>query len=174
MPAKPARTAPIGILGVPTEAGASDRGAAMGPAALRTAGLIECFAGLGRAVVDHGDLADLPRVELRPIPAGRQPRNAAEVVATVRALADRTFDIMQRGEVPVVLGGDHSLSMGSVTGVARHFRDAGGELIVLWLDAHADFNTPATSPTGNLHGMPTAFLCGEPGLDFVMPEPSRV
>jgi arginase len=164
----------ISLLGVPTEAGASERGTAMGPAALRTAGLVECFAELGREVRDHGDLPLPAHTAPTPTGAGVHPRNLPEVVAMVRSLADRTFEIAERGDVPVVLGGDHSLSMGSVTGVARHFRAVGTELFVLWLDAHADFNTPATSPTGNMHGMPTAFLCGEPGFDFVMDEGARI
>jgi arginase len=70
---------------------------------------------------------------------------------------------------PVFLGGDHSLSMGSVNGVARHWHAQGRELFVLWLDAHADYNTPATTITGNMHGMSGAFLCGEPGLDGLLP-----
>jgi arginase len=176
--AKPAaaKPAPIGIIGVPIEAGGSERGTAMGPAALRTAGLVECFGELGREVTDHGDLAMPARVALPPPPptVARQPRNVPEVVSVIRSLADRTFEIIAGGEIPLVLGGDHSLAMGSVTGVARHFQNTGTQLFVLWLDAHADFNTPATSPTGNFHGMPTAFLCGEPGFDFVMADRQRV
>ena len=76
---------------------------------------------------------------------------------------------MQRGAFPVFLGGDHSLSMGSVSGVARHAAEAGRPLFVLWLDAHSDFNTPATSPSGNMHGMPVAFFCGEAGFDGILP-----
>jgi arginase len=84
------------------------------------------------------------------------------------------YEMVAGGRVPIALGGDHSLSMGSVNGVARHAREAGRPLSVLWLDAHADFNTPATSPSGNLHGMSTAFLCGEAGLDGLIGDEPRV
>jgi arginase len=166
--------AAIGVVGVPIESGASERGARMGPDALRTAGLIEAFADLGRTVVDHGDLGvPRPGNGATNTAAGKQ-RNLSDVTAVVRTLADRAASIARRGEVPVVLGGDHSLAMGSVAGVARHFGDARRELFVLWLDAHADFNTPATSPTGNLHGMPTAFLCGEPGFEGLLDDPAPI
>jgi arginase len=144
----------------------------MGPDGLRTAGLIECFGELGRAVVDHGDVA-VPRVTPAPAdPAALRRRNAREVVGVVRELDEVIYSIARRGEVPVVLGGDHSLAMGSATAVARHCREAKRELFVLWLDAHADFNTPATSPTGNIHGMPMAYLCGEPGFESLMGAPA--
>jgi arginase len=77
------------------------------------------------------------------------------------------------GALPVFLGGDHSLSMGSVNGVAQHWREQGRKLFVLWLDAHADYNTPATTITGNMHGMSGAFLCGEPGLDHLLRDEPR-
>jgi arginase len=140
----------------------------MGPDALRTARLIETLAELGRRVVDRGEIGIRRRDAAPAETSAVRPRNLSEVAGVVRSLANLAFDIVKAGEVPVILGGDHSLAMGSVTGVARRFRAIGRELFVLWLDAHADFNTPATSPTGNLHGMPTAFLCGEPGFDGLM------
>jgi len=158
---------PIGIIGVPVETGASERGAAMGPAALRTAGLVECFNDLGWEVVDHGDVT-LGPAGRPPVRSATPAQRTQQVAAMVRDLADQTYALTKQGAVPITLGGDHSLAMGSVSGVARHFREKGGELFVLWLDAHADFNTPATSRTGNLHGMATAYLCGEPGFETLM------
>ncbi|WP_448207233.1 arginase [Azospirillum sp. sgz302134] len=152
----------IDILGVPIEAGAGHPGAVMGPAALRTAGLVRALRDLGHEVRDLGDLV--------PEPWNADEAEAArlrEITAWSRALADRSYRMMQAGGVPVFLGGDHSLSMGSVTGVARHCRETGKPLFVLWLDAHGDFNTPTTSPSGNMHGMPVALLCGEDGFDGV-------
>jgi arginase len=83
-------------------------------------------------------------------------------------LSPKAYELARSGAIPIFLGGDHTLSMGSVNGIARHWREAGRELFVLWLDAHADYNTPATTITGNMHGMSAAFLCGEPGLDGLL------
>lgn len=158
----------VEILGVPVEAGAGHPGAVMGPAALRTAGLVRALRDLGHEVRDLGDLTPEP---WSPEPAGQA--RLAEIGAWSRALAVRAARMMEGGGVPVFLGGDHSLSMGSVTGVARHCRAVGRPLFVLWLDAHADFNTPATSPSGNLHGMPVALLSGEEGFDSIIPRAQR-
>ncbi len=155
----------VEILGVPIEAGAGHPGALMGPAALRTAGLVRALRDLGHEVRDLGDLT-APR-------EGEAADRLAEITAWSRALADRSYAMMRAGGVPVFLGGDHSLSMGSVTGVARHCRETGTPLFVLWLDAHGDFNTPTTSPSGNMHGMPVALLCGEDGFDGVFPPEQR-
>lgn len=141
----------IELIGLPTDAGASHRGAIMGPAALRVAGLERQLTRLGYAVNDLGDFA--------------MPRNlgAAEEIDTLARLASEAgYAALGRGAVPVFLGGDHSVSMGSVAGVARHCRDKGKPLFVIWIDAHGDFNTPTTSETGNIHGMSLALLCGEP------------
>ena len=94
-------------------------------------------------------------------------RNLASVAGWARLLCRETYAAMKSGRVPIVIGGDHSLSIGSVSGIARYCAEVGRELFVLWLDAHADFNTPATSPSGNMHGMSAAALCGEPGLDGI-------
>lgn len=85
----------------------------------------------------------------------------------------KSYELARSGAVPIFLGGDHTLSMGSVNGVARHWRESGRELFVLWLDAHADYNTPATTISGNMHGMSSAFLCGEPGLEGLLGEEPR-
>jgi arginase len=133
---------------------------------LRTAGLAAELAELGHRVLDHGDLAPAPG-ETPPADPVPSLRNIGEVAAWTTAISASVHTALRSGAIPVVLGGDHSLSMGSVDGVARHCRDLGRELFVLWLDAHADFNTPETSPSGNLHGMPLAALCGEAGLEPV-------
>ncbi len=156
----------VALIGAPVQAGTHQAGCLMGPAALRTAGIASVLEELGCRVMDHGDVAPVPP---GPRPAASVPRlrNLAEVAAWTRALGDRVHDVLEAGQLPIVLGGDHSLSMGSVHGAARHCSTAGRDLFVLWLDAHADFNTPDTSPSGNMHGMPLAALCGEPGLDGV-------
>jgi arginase len=166
-PAIPADAGRIALLGCPIEVGASQRGALMGPAGLRTAGLRQVLESLGYSVEDRGDI--LPR-DLTPV-EGSAPENArfyGEIAAWMRALSARAYDIARTGATPIFLGGDHSLSMGSVNGVARHWREQGRKLFVLWLDAHADYNTPAISPSGNMHGMSSAFLCGESGLDDLL------
>lgn len=143
----------IDLIGVPTDAGASCRGAALGPDDLRTAGLAERLAGLGYAVADLGDIGADPR-----LPA------AAEIEALAISASEAGYRSLDNGARPIFLGGDHSISMGSVAGVARHCRDVGRPLFVLWFDAHGDFNTWATTETGNIHGMSLARLCGEPGF----------
>ncbi|HMG49324.1 MAG TPA: arginase, partial [Inquilinus sp.] len=163
------RPSRIALVGAPVEVGAGHRGAVMGPAALRTAGLLPSLRGLGFEVEDQGDLAPRPLPELQETP---QMRFLPEIAGWARVLSDRAYALMNEGVLPIFLGGDHSLSMGSVNGVLRHSREAGRELFVLWLDAHSDFNTPETTPSGNMHGMSAALLCGEPGLDDVFgPEP---
>lgn len=159
---------PIQILGVPIDIGAGQRGAAMGPAALRTVGLPETLRELDLEVRDLGDLEP-------GAPAGRfAVERLAQVSGWCSALAERSYGMMREGAFPIFLGGDHSLSIGSVSGIARHLNETGKPLFVLWLDAHGDFNTPATSPSGNMHGMPVALLCGEEGFDGVVPEAYRV
>ncbi len=142
----------IALLGVPVEVGASQRGALMGPAALRTAGLGALLENLGFSVEDHGDISalDLVRADDAPPP---NARHYCEIGAWVRAVSARAYELARSGAIPVFLGGDHSLSMGSVNGVARHWHEQGRELFVLWLDAHADYNTPATTVSGHMHGM---------------------
>ena len=99
-------------------------------------------------------------------PEGKAHR-FAQVAAWARLLARETYAVARSGRIPIVLGGDHSIAMGSIGGLARHAAEAGRELFVLWLDAHSDFNTPLTSPSGNMHGMSLAMLCREPGLEGV-------
>ena len=152
-----ARLRAITILGAPVEAGAGVPGAAMGPAMLRTAGIVKTLRDLGHDVEDRGDLAIGDPLVHAAAPDGKAHR-FADVAAWARLLARETYAVARSGRIPIVLGGDHSLAMGSVGGVARHAAEVGRELFVLWLDAHSDFNTPLTSPSGNMHGMSAAML----------------
>ncbi|MBP6216098.1 MAG: arginase family protein, partial [Luteimonas sp.] len=148
---------PVSIFGVPTDIGAGRRGASMGPEALRVARLAEALAERGVDVADLGDVAGPKNPWLGPVDGYR---HLEEVVAWNNAVFDTTSDIMRAGRMPVMLGGDHCLAIGSIAAVAAHCRAAGRKLRVLWLDAHTDFNTSAITPSGNLHGMPVACLCG--------------
>jgi arginase len=157
----------IALLGVPVEVGASQRGTLMGPAALRTAGLGALLKDLGFAVEDHGDLAPHGDDAAQDMPPANV-KHYRDIQRWIQSLSARAYTLAESGSLPIFLGGDHSLSMGSVNGVARHWHEQGRELFVLWLDAHADYNTPQTTVTGNMHGMSAAFLCGEPGLDGLL------
>jgi arginase len=147
----------VSLIGAPTDVGASDRGASMGPEALRVAGLGAALEARGIEVKDCGNVAGPPNLGLAPA-AGY--RNLDEVVAWNRAVHEAVARELAALRMPILLGGDHSLSVGSIAAVARHCREAGRRLRVLWLDAHADFNTRELSPSGSLHGMPVACLCG--------------
>jgi arginase len=148
---------PVSLIGAPTDIGAGARGASMGPEALRVAGLAEVLAVQGLQVIDRGNLVG-PANPWQPPVNGY--RHIAEVVAWNHTLHAAVFDELQQDRLPIVLGGDHCLGLGSISAVARHCRAAGRKLRVLWLDAHADFNTASLTPSGNIHGMPVALLCG--------------
>ncbi len=148
---------PVSLIGVPTDIGAGHRGARMGPEALRIAGLHEALAHRGIEVRDLGNL-DGPRNPWQA-PVGGY-RHLDEVVAWNRALMEASYAELRAGRMPIMLGGDHCLGIGSITAVARHCREQGRKLRVLWLDAHSDFNTSEVTPSGNVHGMPVACLCG--------------
>jgi len=154
----------ITLIGAPVEVGAGVPGCAMGPAMLRTAGIVRTLAELGHDVVDLGDIA-VGRPLVHPDPPEGKARHFAEIGAWTRDLARETYAILGEGRLPLTMGGDHSLAMGSISGIARYAAEAGRKLFVLWLDAHSDYNTPKTSPSGNMHGMPVAMLAGEPGFD---------
>ena len=156
----------IDLIGIAAAAGASVRGCGMGPEALRVAGLAEALIELEHEVVDHGDLRR-PHPPLGTSPASQRlpEERRADVLDLAARISDEGARILQEGHFPVFLGGDHSVAMGTVSAVARHCQTSGKPVFVLWIDAHADFNTPETSTTGNLHGMPLALLCGEPGFD---------
>ena len=148
---------PVSLIGAPTDVGAGHRGARLGPEALRIAGLGEALAKRGVDVADRGNL-DGPRNPWQKPVEGY--RHLPEVVEWNRMVMEAVTAELREGRLPILLGGDHSLGLGSITAVARHCRDTGKQLRVLWLDAHADFNTSQVTPSGNVHGMPVACLCG--------------
>jgi arginase len=147
----------VSLIGAPTDIGAGHRGASMGPEALRVARLGEAIAGHDVDVEDRGNLVGPSNPWLPPVDGYR---HLAQVVAWNRTLHDAVHAVLQAQRMPIVLGGDHSLGIGSISAVARHCREKGKKLRVLWLDAHADFNTSTLTPSGNIHGMPVACLCG--------------
>lgn len=147
----------VSLIGAPTDVGAGARGASMGPEAMRVAGLAEALRARGVDVIDRGNLTG-PSNPWQPPVEGY--RHLDEVVAWNRTVHDAVYGELKTGRMPILLGGDHCLGLGSISAVARHCRDAGKKLRVLWLDAHADFNTSELTPSGNIHGMPVACLCG--------------
>lgn len=147
----------ISLIGAPTDIGAGARGASMGPEALRVAGLPQALAARGLDVVDRGNLPG-PMNPWQPPHDGY--RHFPEVIAWNRAVMQAEVAELDAGRMPILLGGDHCLAIGSISGVAQHCRDHGRKLRVLWLDAHTDFNTSELTPSGNIHGMPVACLCG--------------
>jgi arginase len=151
----------IDLFGIPSDAGASCRGSGMGPEAMRVAGLLETLATLGQTVVDRGNITWNDGAT-RGTPWRLSNERKAEVLAIARQSSMLALASLGAGRLPAFVGGDHSLSIGTISGVARHCAASGKPLFVLWVDAHGDFNTPATSETGNIHGMPLALLCGEP------------
>jgi arginase len=146
----------VRIIGVPLDLGASRRGVDMGPSALRIARLVERLEAIGYTVEDSGNLIVSQREQLT---AGNG--DVVTAIADVsRELAAETAAAVRTGEIPLVLGGDHSLAMGSVAGVATALAERGEALGLIWLDAHGDINTPESSTSGNVHGMPVAHLLG--------------
>lgn len=147
----------ITLIGAPTDVGASVLGASMGPDALRIAGIAQALRARGLDVADQGNLAGPPNPQ-----QGTQDgfRHLIEVTAWNQAVFAAVRAALAGGRLPLLLGGDHCLAIGSISAVAQHCRQHGKRLKVLWFDAHADANTPTTSPSGNLHGMPVACLLG--------------
>jgi arginase len=148
---------PVTLIGAPSDVGASVRGANMGPEALRVAGIAEALSRFVADVRDAGNLAGPLNPMLAPVGGYR---HLPEVVAWNRLVYAAVAAELAAGRLPILLGGDHSVAIGSIGAVAVHCRAAGRKLRVLWLDAHADFNTATLTPSGNLHGMPVACLCG--------------
>jgi arginase len=147
----------VSLIGAPSDIGASTLGCRLGPQALRVAGITRALERFRCDVRDVGDLAGPDNPQLPP---ENGYRHLPEVVAWNRAIHDATAAELADGRLPILLGGDHSLAIGSISAVARHCREQGKKLRVLWVDAHADFNTAALTPSGNLHGMPVACLAG--------------
>jgi arginase len=149
----------IAIIGAPLDLGAGRRGVDMGPSALRVANLNARIEALGFTVEDLGNVQAEQPESAKPGPANA--RYLAQIAATCRELAARVEDAADRGYFPLVLGGDHSVAVGTVSGMVASLRKRGETLGVIWIDAHSDMNTPATSPSGNVHGMPLASLIGQ-------------
>lgn len=147
----------VQLIGVPTDIGAGSRGASMGPEALRVAGLIDMLKEHDVQVIDSGNLAGPTNPWLPPV---NGYRHLPEVTAWNESLHEASYAALKKGHMPIALGGDHCLGIGSISAVARFCRETGKDLRVIWLDAHADFNTSELTPTGNIHGMPVAVLCG--------------
>lgn len=151
------RKTSVTLIGAPTDVGAAERGASMGPEALRVAGLQSALASRGLHVLDRGNLNGPANPWTSAV---NGYRHLAEVVEWSRLVHGAVHAELHNQQLPILLGGDHCLGIGSISAVARHCREAGRKLRVLWLDAHADFNTSELSPSGNIHGMPVACLCG--------------
>ena len=146
------------IVGVPMDLGAGRRGVDMGPSAIRIAGIGDALRALGHDVTDDGDVG-VPAPETRE-PGDPAVRYLDPIYHVCNRLRIRACRALDQGDVPVVLGGDHSIAIGSVSGVSEHFHRKGQQIGLLWVDAHGDMNTPDSSPSGNIHGMPLATLLG--------------
>jgi arginase len=153
------RQSHIAVIGAPMDLGAGRRGVDMGPSALRVAGLNQKLADLGYQAEDLGNVVvDQPE----SLPAGSaHARYLPQIAHTCARLADMVERAAAQGQVPLVLGGDHSAAIGTVAGMSRHLAKNGQKLGLLWIDAHADMNTPESSPSGNVHGMPLACIIGQ-------------
>ena len=169
---------PLVLIGAPTDIGAGHRGGSMGPEALRVAGIEAALRRRGFEVADWGNLTGPGNPNAAPVDGYR---HLAETAAWCRGVRDTFYEALRTGRFPILLGGDHSLAIGSIAALARHCADEDKPLSVLWLDAHADFNTPEASPSGNLHGMPVAVVAGygPPQLTDLGPakpmlEPARI
>jgi arginase len=148
----------IRVIGVPLDLGASRRGVDMGPSAVRVAGLEARLEALGHQVEDAGNI----RVEIAETQAtgDKNARYLKEIAETCTRTAEAVIAALKEGKTPLVLGGDHSMAVGSISGVAEFYRRRNEKIGVVWIDAHSDINTPETSPSGNVHGMPLAALLG--------------
>jgi arginase len=148
----------VSLIGAPTDIGAGARGASMGPEALRVAGLGAAIASFGLDVDDRGNISGPANPWL---PAVNGFRHFKEVIAWNERLHEAMYAELRLGRLPIMLGGDHCLAIGSISAISRHCREQSKKLRVIWFDAHADFNTATMTPSGNIHGMPVACLCGQ-------------
>ncbi len=160
------------LIGAPIDDGQRRAGCLMGPAAYRVAGIAHAIRDLGHGVEDWGDLA------LQSLPEATSPNPAVhslpQVLGWTEMLADKTDDALSAGGLPIILGGDHSLALGSVAGAAAFAHRQDRPLFILWLDAHSDFHTPLTTTSGNLHGTPLAYIAGRDGFDAFPPFPAHI
>ena len=150
---------PVHIIGVPLDLGAGRRGVDMGPSAFRIAGLGKLITDLGRTVIDQGDVpAPIPETQHK---SDEHKKYIHEIARVCRTLYTKATESLDSGALPVVLGGDHSLAAGSVAASADWVRNSGYPMGLIWVDAHGDMNTPETTTSGNVHGMPLAALLGQ-------------
>lgn len=148
----------IKVIGVPLDLGQDRRGVDMGPSAIRVANLNARLRSLGYEVEDAGNIAvGIPETSL---PGNRRAKYLKEIAGTCRRVARRVAAVLKQGFAPLVLGGDHSIAIGTLAGVSRYYRDRRQRIGLIWIDAHADMNTPQTTPSGNVHGMPLACCVG--------------
>ena len=159
---------PVHIVNVPLDLGASRRGTDAGPSAFRIAGLRKAISGLGYTISEETDIP-VPIMETRQL-EDSNARFKDEILSVCVQLAEQTKDILNSGETPLVIGGDHSIAMGTVSGASAHFRQEGKKVGLIWFDAHGDMNLPETTPSGNIHGMPLAHLLGygDPQLSSIL------
>lgn len=155
------------LIGAPVQTGASQPGCLMGPDALRTAGLGKALEALGHQASDLGNIV----AEIRPPVAHPNSalRNLSETIEWTRALSDTAYEVSGQGNLPIFMGGDHSISAGTVPGIARRRAEEGRPLFILWLDAHPDYHDLESTESGNLHGVPVGYFTGRPGFEGVFP-----
>lgn len=158
----------IGLVGAPVQSGASQPGCIMGPDAFRTAGIADTLAGLGHTVHDHGNVR--PASVQCGQPSNLNVHNLEETVGWALSMEGAAYQACQQSNVPIFLGGDHSLSIGTVPGVSRFSNEVGRPQFVLWLDAHPDFHSLETTSSGNLHGTPVAYFTGMDGFEDLYPK----
>ena len=160
------------LIGAPIDDGQRRAGCVMGPTAYRVAGLAAAIRELGHGVDDWGDLS-LPELTKATCP-NPMVHSLPEVLGWAQVLADRVDDALSEGGLPIILGGDHSLALGTVAGAAAFAQRQDRPLFLLWLDAHSDFHTPMTTTSGNLHGTPVAYSAGRDGFDAFPPFPAVI
>ncbi len=154
----------IRVIGVPLDLGQSRRGVDMGPSAVRVAGLEARLEAIGHKVEDAGNIAvAIPEQKKE---GAANAKYLKEITATCSKAADLVLKTLEAGKVPMVLGGDHSIAVGTVSGVAEFYRRQEQKIGLIWIDAHTDMNTPESSPSGNVHGMPLASIMGLPPLEL--------
>lgn len=163
----------VTVIGVPTDLGANMRGANIGPSAIRIAGLHEKLKMLGCSIEERGDIVVPLREMLSQAEVDVKHRVAIKDIC--QKLSTEVYNALKAGRKPIVLGGDHSIAMGTISGVSRYVRDERSNLGLIWVDAHADMNTPESTHTGNIHGMPLSTLLGQGfpdlvGLDGISPK----
>jgi len=168
---------PTILIGAPIDDGQRRAGCLMGPAAYRVAGIAAAIRDLGHPVTDWGDLMLSDRAladQTGATCANPAVHSLPQVLGWTQMLQDRTDDALSQGAMPIILGGDHSVALGSVAGAAAYAARHDRPLFLLWLDAHSDFHTPLTTTSGNLHGTPVAYIAGRDGFDAFPPFPKPI